>query len=58
MNMPIEALELDFPLRMIRYELRGDSGGAGEFRGGLGVAREYLALGDEIQLTHRGGGPG
>ena len=54
MNMPIEALELDFPLRMIRYELRGDSGGAGEFRGGLGVAREYLALGDEIHLTHRG----
>jgi N-methylhydantoinase B/oxoprolinase/acetone carboxylase alpha subunit len=54
MNMPIEALEQDFPLRVLRYELRGDSGGAGEYRGGLGVAREYLALGDGILLTHRG----
>ena len=54
MNMPIEALELDFPLRVVRYELRCDSGGAGEFRGGLGVTREYEALGDEILLTHRG----
>ena len=54
MNMPVEALELDFPLRVVRYELRGDSGGAGEFRGGLGVVREYEALGDDILLTHRG----
>lgn len=54
MNMPVEALELDFPLRMLRYELRCDSGGAGSFRGGLGVTREYEALGDEIRLTHRG----
>jgi N-methylhydantoinase B/oxoprolinase/acetone carboxylase alpha subunit len=39
---------------VVRYELRCDSGGAGEFRGGLGVTREYEALGDEILLTHRG----
>ncbi|MGZ8202424.1 MAG: hydantoinase B/oxoprolinase family protein [Burkholderiales bacterium] len=54
MNMPVEALELDFPLRVLRYELRADSGGAGEYRGGLGVVREYEALADEIFLTHRG----
>ena len=54
MNMPVEALELDFPLRVVRYELRPDSGGAGEFRGGLGVTREYVNLGDDILLTHRG----
>jgi N-methylhydantoinase B len=54
MNMPVEALELDFPLRMVRYELRPDSGGAGTFRGGLGVVREYEAVGDEVFLTHRG----
>lgn len=54
MNMPIEAMEIDFPLRMIRYELRPDSGGAGRFRGGLGVVREYEVTGDEVRLTHRG----
>jgi N-methylhydantoinase B len=54
MNMPVEALELDFPLRVLRYELRADSGGAGQYRGGLGVVREYEALADEIFLTHRG----
>jgi len=54
MNMPIEALELDYPLRVVRYELRTDSGGAGEYRGGLGVTREYVTLADEIFLTHRG----
>jgi N-methylhydantoinase B/oxoprolinase/acetone carboxylase alpha subunit len=54
MNMPIEALELDFPLRMNRYELRPDTGGAGEFRGGLGVIREYESLAEEVFLTHRG----
>jgi len=54
MNMPIEALELDFPLRVSRYELRRDSGGAGEHRGGLGVVREYQVLGEEVSLTFRG----
>jgi N-methylhydantoinase B len=44
LNTPIEALELEFPLRMTRYELRRGSGGAGEFHGGDGVVRELEAL--------------
>jgi len=31
-----------------------DSGGAGEFRGGLGVVREYEVLADGVSFTHRG----
>jgi N-methylhydantoinase B len=44
LNTPIEALELEFPMRMIEYALRRDSGGAGEQRGGDGVIRELEAL--------------
>ena len=44
LNTPIEALELEFPLRMIEYALRRGSGGAGEHRGGDGVIRELEAL--------------
>jgi N-methylhydantoinase B len=44
LNTPIEALELEFPLRMTRYELRRGSGGAGEFHGGDGVIRELEVL--------------
>ena len=44
LNTPVEALELEFPLRVVRYELRRGSGGAGAFRGGDGVVREIEAL--------------
>ncbi len=44
LNTPIEALELEFPLRMVRYERRRGSGGAGAHRGGDGVIREVQAL--------------
>lgn len=44
LNTPIEALELEFPLRMIEYSLRRGSGGAGAHRGGDGVIRELEAL--------------
>ncbi len=44
LNTPVEALELEFPLRMVRYALRRGSGGAGRFRGGDGVIRELEAL--------------
>jgi N-methylhydantoinase B len=44
LNTPIEALELEFPMRMIEYSLRRGSGGAGEHRGGDGVVREIEAL--------------
>src|SRR4051794_18490893 len=44
LNTPIEALELEFPLRAVEYSLRRDSGGAGRFSGGNGVIRELKAL--------------
>jgi N-methylhydantoinase B len=44
LNTPVEALELEFPLRMLEYSLRRGSGGAGTHRGGDGVIRELEAL--------------
>ena len=44
LNTPIEALELEFPLRVTEYALRRGSGGAGRWRGGDGVVRELEAL--------------
>jgi N-methylhydantoinase B len=44
LNTPVEALELAYPLRVERYELRLGSGGEGRFRGGDGVVRELRAL--------------
>jgi N-methylhydantoinase B len=44
LNTPIEALELEFPVRMTTYAVRRGSGGAGARRGGDGVVRELEAL--------------
>ncbi|MET0510560.1 MAG: hydantoinase B/oxoprolinase family protein [Thermoleophilaceae bacterium] len=44
LNTPVEALELEFPLRAVEYSLRRGSGGAGRRRGGDGVVREGEAL--------------
>ena len=38
---PVEVLESLFPIRFNQYELRKNSGGPGQFRGGMGVVREY-----------------
>jgi N-methylhydantoinase B len=43
-NTPAEALELSYPLRVERYELRRGSGGGGRHRGGDGVVRELRIL--------------
>lgn len=50
-NMPAEALELRFALRLLRYELRDDSGGAGRWRGGLGTRRDYEVLAENASLS-------
>ena len=44
LTTPVEALELAYPLRVRRHELRLGSGGAGRHRGGDGVVRELEAL--------------
>lgn len=43
LNTPVEALELEFPLRAVEYAVRRGSGGTGRHRGGDGVVRELEA---------------
>ena len=43
-NTPIEIIEMSFPLRVEEYALVPDSGGAGRYRGGLGVRRTWRVL--------------
>jgi N-methylhydantoinase B len=40
-NAPIEEMELNYPVRIVRYQLVEDSDGPGKWRGGLGVRRDY-----------------
>jgi N-methylhydantoinase B len=42
-NLLVEALEVEYPLTVLRYELVEGSGGAGRFRGGMGLRRVYRA---------------
>jgi N-methylhydantoinase B len=42
-NLPVEALEIEYPLTLTRYELVDGSGGPGKFRGGMGLRRVYRA---------------
>lgn len=53
MNVPIEAAELEYPLEFQRYELIQDSGGAGKYRGGLGIERKVKLLSDQLSVTLR-----
>ncbi len=54
MNVPAEALMMDAPIRIHRWALNRDSGGAGRQRGGLGGVFEYEILDGEVVLTYRG----
>src|SRR5258705_318565 len=40
-NVPVEMIESDYPIRIEHYGFAPDTGGAGKYRGGLGVVREY-----------------
>src|SRR4028118_1799746 len=44
LNTPTEAFELEYPMRVERYELFYGSGGAGEHRGGDGIVRSVRVL--------------
>ena len=68
-NLPVEALEIEYPLTLLRYELVDGSGGAGQYRGGMGLRRVYQATHDcrvRVDITRQrsqswglfGGGPG
>ncbi len=53
-DYPAEVLEADLPLRVVEVALNEGSGGAGEFRGGLGTVRTYELLADEIEVSALG----
>jgi N-methylhydantoinase B len=48
LNTPAEVLETAYPLRVRRYALRPDTGGAGRHRGGLGVRRDIEVRTDAV----------
>jgi N-methylhydantoinase B len=51
MNTPVEILEMSFPVRVERYGIVPDSGGAGRYRGGCGVERVWTVLGNASQAS-------
>ena len=52
LNTPIEALERAFPMRVRRYRLRRDSGGAGAHPGGDGIERDLEVLERRDGVAH------
>ncbi|MEA5444730.1 hydantoinase B/oxoprolinase family protein [Gammaproteobacteria bacterium AB-CW1] len=50
LNTPVEVVEMNWPLRVLRYAYRPDSGGRGRHRGGWGLAREYQFL-DKAEVS-------
>jgi N-methylhydantoinase B len=53
MNVPAEAIEMSYPLRVLHYRLRRDGGGPGRTRGGTGVDRALMATAGEIVASYR-----
>jgi N-methylhydantoinase B len=52
-NYPVEFLETGYPVHLRRYGIVPDSGGAGRYRGGCGIVREYEILAEEAVLAVR-----
>jgi N-methylhydantoinase B len=52
-NVPIEMIEAAYPIRIERYGFVPDTGGAGKYRGGLAVLREYRVLQDDTYFGVR-----
>ncbi len=53
-NLPVESLELAYPLRLVRYELVRDGGSPGAFRGGLPVRRDTRVLAENTTVSTTG----
>ena len=54
-NLPVEVLESEYPLLVEQYSLLPDSGGAGKFRGGLGIRRDIRVLHAALLTTRSEG---
>jgi N-methylhydantoinase B len=53
-NLPVEAIEMEYPLRVEEYSLVVDSGGAGRWRGGLGLRRVVRPVGHICEFSGAG----
>ncbi len=49
-NAPVEETEINYPVRILRYELIEESEGPGTYRGGLGLRRDYT-FEDDVSFT-------
>jgi N-methylhydantoinase B len=63
LNTPIEAIEREYPLRIVRYEIARGTGGRGRYRGGDGLIRSIQLVGGSAHATlladrHACGPPG
>lgn len=50
-NLPVEAIEMEYPLQVEEYGFVEDSGGAGRFRGGLGLRRVVRPVGHDCEFN-------
>jgi N-methylhydantoinase B len=50
-NAPVEEVELNYPIRLKRYELIEDSSGAGRYRGGCGIRRDFEFPYSDVTFT-------
>jgi N-methylhydantoinase B len=50
-NLPVEAIEMEYPLRVEEYSLVVDSGGAGRQRGGMGLCRVIRPVGHACEFS-------
>ncbi len=53
-NLPVEAIEMEYPLRVVSYGLIEESGGAGRYRGGLGLRRVIAPVGHDCVFNGAG----
>jgi N-methylhydantoinase B len=53
-NLPVEALEHEYPLLIERYELVTDSGGPGQWRGGMGLHRQITVMASTTDYAYSG----
>ena len=53
-NTPTEMIEHEYPVRIWSYELLPDTGGAGKYRGALGIARDVEVLTDGVVFSRYG----
>ncbi len=52
-NLPVESMELEFPVIVERYALAEDSGGPGRHRGGMGIVRDFRLYGEDMTVALR-----